>query len=365
MRRALASASLATLGVVLGLAPSLESSSGQPRARSGSVWNGDIYVVNADGSGKSRLTRHPAEEFDPAWSPDGTKIAFSRFTGRRFQVFVMDADGSDATQLTRGDGGASDAAWSPDGTRIAFTRCRGSCDIYVINTDGTGERRLTSGEQPGEQSPTWSPDGRRIAFVDINGLFVLDAEGGPWQRLTDGPADDANPAWSPVAPVIAFDGSRGLFHGDIYVVDADGGEPADVTESLALDSNPSWSSDGRRIAFMRRQNRRVRARLYVMNADGSAQTNLHAIGDPYSRPSWSPDGKRIAYSWLTACLVPKLAGKRLQEARRRIRGASCSVGRVRHSRSARPAGTVLLQKPQARSEHRIGTKISLVVSSGR
>jgi Tol biopolymer transport system component len=365
MRRPLALALLATVIVALGLAPLLESSSAQPRVHLGSVWNGDIYVVNADGSGQTRLTRHPAEEYDPAWSPDGTKIAFSRFTGGRYQIFLMNPDGSAAAQLTRGQGAASDAAWSPDGTRIAFTRCRGSCDVYVINADGTGERRLTRGDPPGEQSPTWSPDGRRIAFVDINGLFVMDTQGGAWQRLTDGPADDANPAWSPVAPVIAFDGSRGLFHGDIYVVGADGGEPANVTESLALDSNPSWSADGRRIVFMRRQNKRVRARLHVMKADGSALRNLHAIGDPYSRPSWSPDGRRLVYSWLTACLVPKLAGKRLSEARRRIRSASCSVGQIRYSRSARRGGTVILQKPQARSTRRIGTKVSLVVSSGR
>ena len=356
---------LATVGIAAGLAPSLDSTSAQPQARSGSVWNGDIYVVDAHGIGRTRLTRHPAEEFDPAWSPGGTKIAFSRFTGRRYQVFIMDADGTDATQLTRGDGGASEPAWSPDGTRIAFTRCRSSCDVYVIDADGTGERRLTHGAAPGEQSPTWSPDGRRIAFVDIGGLFATNLDGGPWQRITDGPADDANPSWSPVAPVIAFDGSRGLFDGDIYVVSADGGEPANVTESLALDSNPSWSFDGRRIAFMRRQNKRVRARLWVMNADGSAQRNLHAIGDEYSRPSWSPDGTRLVYSWLTRCLVPKLAGKQLQEARRRIRDASCAVGRVHQARSTRPRGTVLFQRPQARSEHRIGTRISLVVSSGR
>jgi TolB protein len=360
MRRALALAFLGTLGAAAGLAPPLEPSS----ARLASFWNGDLYVVNADGTGQTRLTRHPAEEFDPAWSPDGTKITFSRFTGRRYQIFVMDPDGSDASRLTRGEGSASDATWSPDGTRIAFTRCKGTCDVYVMNADGTGERRLTHGEQPGEESPTWSPDGRRIAFVDINGLFAIDAEGGPWQRLTDGPADDGNPAWSPVAPVIAFNGSRGLFDGDIYVVSANGGEPANVTESIALDSSPSWSPDGRRIAFMRRQTKKMRARLWVMNADGSAQTNLHAIGDAYSRPSWSPDGTKLVYSWLTRCLVPKLAGKQLQDARHRIRDASCAVGQIRHSKSARPSGTVLVQKPRARSEHRVGTKISLVVSSG-
>jgi TolB protein len=234
-----------------------------------------------------------------------------------------------------------------------------------MNADGSGERRLTYGEQPGDQSPTWSPDGRRIAFADLKGLFVIDAEGREWQRLTDGPSDDANPAWSPLGPKIAFEGSRGLFHGDIYVVNADGTGLANVTESLPLDSSPSWSADGRRIAFMRKRDKRSRARIFVMNSDGSAQTNLRIIGDAYSRPSWSPDGTKLVYSWLTACLVPKLAGKSIQEARSRIRGASCSVGHIGLKRSARPRGTVLLQRPQAHTEHRIGSKVNLVVSLGR
>jgi hypothetical protein len=116
---------------------------------------------------------------------------------------------------------------------------------------------------------------------------------------------------------------------------------------------------------MRRRNRHVQARVFVMSADGSSQTNLRAIGDVYSRPSWSPDGSKIAYSWLTACIVPKVAGMRLADARERIRRASCSVGAVRYRASRGPRGVVVSQRPQARAERRIGTRVSLAVSFRR
>jgi TolB protein len=234
-----------------------------------------------------------------------------------------------------------------------------------MNADGGGEERLTYGERPGEQDPTWSPDGRRIAFADIGGIFVMNADGQDWTSVTDGPADDNNPDWSPVGPQIAFDSSRDLWDGDIYLVDANGSPMTNLTDSEPLDSNPSWSPDGRRIAFMRKRNRHVQARLFVMDADGSSQTNLRAIGDAYSRPSWSPDGAKLAYSWLTACIVPKVTGMRLEDARERIKQASCSLGAVRFTASRGQRGIVVSQRPQARAERRIGTSVSLAVSFRR
>jgi Tol biopolymer transport system component len=364
MRRALL-VGTAAVTALLATGPLRTSAAPEHQHAGRSVWNGDIYVVNADGSGRTRLTRDPAEEFDPAWSPDGTEIAFSRFTGGHFQIFVMNADGSGATQLTSGDSRASDAAWSPDGTYIAFTRCGLSCDVYVMRADGSGERRLTYGDRPGEESPTWSPDGRAIAFVDIDGIFAVSARGGAWQRVTDGPADDSNPAWSPGGSQIAFDSSRGLFNGDIYVVGATGKGTRAVTGSAPLDSNPAWSPDGGSIAFMRKVKKTSQARVWVIGADGTGLANLGAIGDSYSTPAWSPDGQRIAYSWLTACLVPPVSGRSLADARARIRRASCEVGRLRFARSWRSRGVVLAQRPRPRTERLIGSRVSLVVSLGR
>src|SRR5206468_8952791 len=143
----------------------------------------EIYAMNADGSGVTRLTTSPGEDADPAWSPGGKKLAFTSDRGGNEDVYVMNADGTGVRQLTTSPGADSDPAWSPDGRRIAFTSDRdGDQEIYVMNADGAGERDVTNSPAvlpsaaPGartfgnDSAPAWSPDGARIAFTSDRDL---------------------------------------------------------------------------------------------------------------------------------------------------------------------------------------------------
>ena len=180
--------------------------------------------------------------------------------------------------------------------KLAFTSDRdGNDEIYVMKADGTNQARLT--DDPAEDlMPAWSPGGSRIAFYsDRNGnseIYVMNADGTGQTRLTDNPGDDSWPAWSP-------DGSRIAFHSlrdgnwDIYVMNADGTGQTRLTHDLALDRMPDWSPDGTRIAFV--SDRDGHSEIHVMNADGTGQTRFTDNSAFDLAPAWSPDGGRIAF----------------------------------------------------------------------
>src|SRR5206468_7283730 len=164
----------------------------------------EIYAMNADASGVTRLTTSPGEDADPAWSPGGTKLAFTSDRAGNEDVYVMDPDGTGVRRLTDSPGADADPAWSPDGKRIAFTSDRdGDQEVYVMNADGTGEADLTNSPAitvsaaPGartfgnDSAPAWSPDGRRIAFTsdrDLNiEIYAMNADGTGQVDLTNAP----------------------------------------------------------------------------------------------------------------------------------------------------------------------------------
>ena len=120
--------------------------------------NWEIYVMNPDGSGQTRLTNNNYNDKWPSWSPDGTKIAFSRDLNGNWEIYTMNADGSGQTRLTNNNGPWDlGASWSPDGTKILFISHRdGDSDIYLMNPDGTNQTDLTN-SPAGDGSPSWRP----------------------------------------------------------------------------------------------------------------------------------------------------------------------------------------------------------------
>jgi Tol biopolymer transport system component len=276
----------------------------------------EVYVMNADGSAQQNLTRNVAQDDSPAWSPDGQKIAFvSNRDGKpegqfapATDIHVMNADGSGQQNLTRNPAGEGHPVWSPDGRQIAFERVVGgvgnnrNIEIYVMNADGSDQRRLTS-NPTFDGSPVWSPDGQRVAFAsDRNQLryhddvYVMNADGSGPRRLTRNLAQESWPVWSPDGQRIAFTRVRNTpqrrdRNSDVYVMNADGSGQRNLTRNPAGDGHPTWSPNGRTIGFV--SNRGGNRDIYVVNADGSGLRNLtRNVRRQAFGIAWSPAQKK-------------------------------------------------------------------------
>jgi TolB protein len=293
----------------------------------------DVYAIAADGSGRTRLTRAAAGQTnaEPAWSPDGSQIAFSRFTEdpddddeseERGQVWLMRPDGGDQRPLAPAPPAGvieSAPAWSPDGRMLAIERFRiGSSrivsSIVVVAADGSGRRTLVREIAAGLTfvgEPAWSPDGGSILYTRTRldssahfrpSLHVVSAAGGEPRVLA---RDAGQGAWSPDGARIAFASVRDRngescgsdecsYAGEIYVMGADGSGPVRLTRSKGGDGAPAWSPDGERIAFHSDRNYPdgERPELYSMRPDGTCLTWL-TNGTAWSgTPDWEPGAGR-------------------------------------------------------------------------
>lgn len=252
-----------------------------------------FHVMVTSGSDFEVVTESSSWGSRVSWSPNGDQVVVDRglSEGHGSLVVIDVATGEERVLLADQPSSTpgltpQSPAWSPDGSSIAFNS--GSGDIYVIDARG-GEPLLVarSPRTCGYVYPTWSPDSEEIAFskdCPRGGIHVLSIEGGEERRITD-ERRDLQPAWSPDGRMLAF-ARYGGGGGQIVVIDLDDGEESQLTEA-ADNYSPSWSPDGKQIVFG--SNRTDHQNIWVMNADGSEELPVTIGRATAIAPAWAPE----------------------------------------------------------------------------
>ena len=204
----------------------------------------DLYVTSGPGQPLTRLTYTPSwHESGAVWSPDGSKIAYvSSPDGNDGEIYVINADGSGNTQLTNNTYGDSGPSWSIDGTKILYMSTEsGSSQLYMMNVDGSGKTMLPN-NVANEYGRSWSPNGKKIAYVSMadGQIYVMNTDGTGVTKLTINTVETGPISWSPDSSQIAFDSSTNGYW-DIFVINVDGSALTKITTHVDNDRYPVWS----------------------------------------------------------------------------------------------------------------------------
>ena len=253
----------------------------------------------------SHVTNSRKDETGASFSPDGSKIAFSKPGPDNLDLFVMKRGSSRPRRLTGGDTGEMFAVWSPDGTQIAYSALRLGMSpvrgegIWLIDVRTGRKHRLSSGAN--DYGAQWSPGGDRVLFYGLRGgdyeLMLARITGG-FTRLTDNRRNDLFPRWDAKGSSVVFTGTSPSDAHHLFRLALADGSKTRLTPRRTHDEAGIVSPDGTQIAFLRCPG--TTCALWVMDSDGSQRRELFSAGIEGGPPVWSPGGKRLAFSHLNA-----------------------------------------------------------------
>jgi len=249
--------------------------------------------MDYDGANQHAVTTLGTISLSPHVSPDGSRLAFSSFTGAGWEIRMYSFDLNRLVSFPRWGGTNLSPAWSPDGARLAFSSSRsGKPEIHVVDQSGGNLHRITNSGTT-NVSPVWNrKTGTQIAWVsrrgDLPQIYTMGADGTNVQPMTD-EGYAVSPAWSPNGQFLVFAWIRHYGPGapgaqDVYIMDVASKQWVQLTHDGGRNDFPSWSPDGRHIVFQ--SNRSGSLQIWEMLADGSNQKQLTTSGSN-SEPDWS------------------------------------------------------------------------------
>jgi TolB protein len=251
----------------------------------------ELYYCDYDGGNPRALTTFNSLSLSPAFSPDGSRLAFTSYRDGNPDLYVLHLSSGKSDKISSKKGINISPDWSPDGRKIALTLSLkdGNSEIYSLDVQRRTLERITN-HWATDVSPSWSPDARLMAFVSSRAgspqIFIHSFTNNQVRRLTFGRGNyNTSPAWSPRSDRIVYAGlTEGKFN--IHTIAPDGSHYRQLTSGQGNNEDPSWSPDGRYITFS--SNRTGRREIYIMRADGTGQKRITFGSGEKTDPAWAP-----------------------------------------------------------------------------